>query len=252
LSTATAPTPRKKAKTTTSRSLQIAPKPFAAPKGYEAVVVEASDYASEMSSLFDNLTDKQIWHISAPDAVSINAIKELDIQAALRGESILSQNGVNYNMQPMPASKDVFLLPEGTKSTYVPNGTNITRRFNLRETSGKPKSKEQTPVIFTATKEGADKSIRQQPHGLKMRYYPYGVTAIPEDDVDMADTFQMPEDVESSSPKDRSKTTNGEVEPQEVNSRTPEKKKKKKTKDANAGSSEKKKKKKKTLVDEGI
>ncbi|KIV82929.1 hypothetical protein PV11_04994 [Exophiala sideris] len=199
-------TSRKKAKTV-SQTVQIAAKPYKAPSGYEPVTVTASVYAADSATLFENLTGKQIWHISVPDTVSIDSIKELDIQAVLKGEPIVSKNGVDYNMQPVPPRNETVLLPQGAKSNYKQCATKIERSFHLREMIKKSKSQEETPVIFTATATGKPKVIRKQPEGLKMRYTPYGAPPLQEDaeDVEMDDAFQIPPEVPEPSPKRKPK-----------------------------------------------
>jgi hypothetical protein len=208
-----------------------------------------------MSSLFDDLSGEQLWHISAPDNVSIDAIKDLDIQAALRGESILEQNGVEYHMEPMVSAKDIVLLPQGTKSIYTQNTTRINKSFNLRQMSTRSNAQEQVSLVFTASKGGAKKVSRQQPKGLKMRYYPYGVTAIRQENNDMIeDALRVPDDVGETSRETTSAGTNAaaQVDHMDVDPKTPERKKKKKSKDEASGSTEKKKKKKKRLLDEVV
>ncbi|EXJ73744.1 uncharacterized protein A1O5_03506 [Cladophialophora psammophila CBS 110553] len=241
----------KKAKTATRDKVNIPPKPFKPPKGYEPLTWSASDFASDMN-LFDDLSNKQIWHISVPESVSIDSIKELDIEAVLRGQPILSRNGVDYDMQVLPSRNDVIFLPRGSDAKYKQCTRKIERSFYMREVS-RPQSEGNKPAVFTATQTGAPKQIRKQPEGLKMRYMPYGVSPTQEDrpeDVEMRDTLQVPPDFDdeaSSSPaqsrKGRQKQTNGET----GNEKSPEKK----LRGADTpASSEKKKKKKRRLMDE--
>ncbi|OQV01033.1 hypothetical protein CLAIMM_06450 [Cladophialophora immunda] len=247
----------KRVKTTTRDQVSIPPKPFRPPKGYEPLTWSASDYASDMD-LFDDLSNKQIWHISVPSSVSIDSIKELDIEAVLRGQPILSRNGVDYGMNSLPSKDEVILLPRGSDGKYQQCSAKIERSFHMREldtTKSKSQPKATTPVVFTATQTGAPKQIRKQPEGLKMRYVPYGVSpsqGSQEEDVEMRDTLRIPPDVDdqtSSSPaqsrKARPKQTNGE----RGNEKSPEKK----LRGADTpASSEKKKKKKRRLVDEQV
>ncbi|KAI1621211.1 DNA-directed RNA polymerase I subunit RPA34.5-domain-containing protein [Exophiala viscosa] len=240
---------RKKAKTN-SQTVQIAAKPYKAPSGYEPLTMTASDYAADTATLFDNLTGKQIWHISVPDTVTIDSIKELDIQAVLKGEPIVSKNGVDYNMQPVPPRNETVLLPQGTKSTYKQCPTKIERSFHLREMIKKSKSQEEAPVVFTATATGKPKVVRKQPEGLKMRYTPYGATPIQEDaeDVEMDDVFHVPSEVLEPSPKKKSKKSKETIQ-DSSSGRTPEPT----TLVPDSQTSiEKKKKKKRRLVDANV
>lgn len=241
---------RKKAKTITS-TVQISAKPYKAPSGYEPLTLTASDYAADVATLFDDLTGKQIWHITVPDTISIESIKELDIQGALKGEAILSKNGVDYNMQSIPPRNEGVLLPQGTKSTYEQCPTKIQRSFHLREMIKKSQPQEKTSIVFTATATGKAKVIRKQPEGLKMRYIPYGATPLEEDaeDVDMDDAFQVPPEVPEPSPKKKSKKSK-ETNQDPTGGTSPETKKKAAA-DGQA-SIEKKKKKKRKLVDADV
>lgn len=254
---------RKKSKSrpTTTSTVQIAPKPFKAPHGYEPVILSASDFASDSASLFENLQGKQIWHISAPDSVSIETIKKLDIQAALQGQPILTRDGVDYNMYPTLASNDVLLLPGGKDSIYEQSEMTIARSFHLRQMTSKPTQKtkddEETPLIFTATAEGKAPTPRKKLETFKMRYTPFGVPPAPlvaddEDDGDVemsteSATFKVPDEIvgERSSGK---QSTNEEAEsPMQHGEKRG---KKSRDKDRGTGSHEKKRKKDRRIVDE--
>lgn len=206
LSTQTRLPARKKAKNTTSTA-QIAPKPFKAPSGYEPLTLSASDYASDVEALFGNTAGKQVWHISAPAMVSIESIKAIDIQAIARGEPVFSKNGVNYTMLPNTADNEAILLPEGTRSGYRHRAIKIERSLDLRESSKRSGPDDKTPLVFTATEPGQAKAIRKQPQGLKMRYVPFGVTALNKGpgDTEMTDAFQVPADVIEETPRKTSK-----------------------------------------------
>jgi hypothetical protein len=253
-----------KATPTATSTVQIASKSFKAPHGYEPLILSASDFASDSASLFENLQGKQIWHISAPDTVSIDAIKELDIQAALQGQPILTKDGVDYNMHPALVSSDVLLLPQGTNSTYEQSELKISRSFHLRQMGSKGKHQtkdhEETPLIFTATEEGQGRIPRKQPGGLKMRYTPFGAPPAPrnhdddedeDEDVEMSTetaTFQVPDEIvgERSSGKQAANEEAGAMQ------RGEKRVKKSKEKDRVSGSNEKKQKKKRMIVDEDV
>ncbi|KAL2441885.1 hypothetical protein ABEF95_016793 [Exophiala dermatitidis] len=252
--------PKKKPKTApTSAAVQIAPKAFKPPQGYEPVAVSASDYASEVGTLFDDLSSKQIWHISIPDSVSIDSIRELDIKAATAGEPVLSKDGVNYNLKSMESKDEVVFLPQGKTMRYQQHAKRVEQSFVLQEMSDAQKSKKDASSIFTATDTGKPKPVRQQPDGLKMRYVPYGAPALPEspeiedEDIEMKDTLDLPAELEPTSSQSTTKKSKHSSQ-DAVNGKTPEKKKKKKdVQDANEQASpEKKKKKRRHLVDENV
>lgn len=151
---------------------------------------------------FDNLDGKQVWHISAPASVDLTLIKDLDIGAALRGESILTASGIDYGMQPSSDQAEVLLLPSGNPVSYNQK-TTVNQAFRLRQVTNdstnspsNPPSESSTTegLHFTAQVPGKKKQPRQQPSSLKYRYAPLGVDkAIPEttDDVQLAESILL-------------------------------------------------------------
>ncbi|EXJ88845.1 hypothetical protein A1O3_01909 [Capronia epimyces CBS 606.96] len=249
--------PKKKSKTTTSSAVHvhIAPKPFKAPPGYGPVIVSASDYTSEMGTLFDDLSAKQIWHISVPDSVSIESIKELDIEAAMKGEPIVSRDGIDYSMHAVESQNQVVLLPNGAKMSYRQSAKRVEHSYLLQETTTIPKSKTEASLVFAATKSGESKPIRKQPEGLKMRYVPYGAPAIQEAaedaDVEMRDSLDIPPELEPKPTTMSPQTTSKKTKKKPKQGQADEKSPKKKLREADGPvSHEKKKKKKRRLVDE--
>ena len=167
--------------------VRIASKPFKPPMGFGSIVYDASDYASETAQIFGDLSNKQVWHISAPASLNISSIKHFDIAAALKGSPIVTDNGVSYSLQPTTSSADTLLLPEDADGTYRPSNTRISRGFQLKPVdeqgynmSNAPSSEHSDTGMaeslrFTAQVPGQPKPPRQQPAGLKTRYVPYGV-----------------------------------------------------------------------------
>jgi hypothetical protein len=253
---------RKKSKSTataTTSTVQIAPRAFKAPQGYEPVILSASDFASEGASLFENLQGKQVWHISAPDSVPLDVIKELDIQAALQGKAILAKDGINYNMHPTHLSNDVLLLPGGKHSTYEQSEQRIAKSFHLRQMNSTPTHKTQddieTALIFTAMEEGKARKPREQPGGLKMRYTPFGAPSAPQnatgqdgEDVEMTTeptAFKVPDEIVGERSSGKQSTNEAAETP-----RGEKRGKKDRDQDRDTGSNIKKKKKNRRLVDE--
>ncbi len=148
---------------------------------------DASDYTSDAAGIFVELGHKQVWHISAPASVNLSSIQELDISAALRGDPIVTQNGMRYGLQSTTSPTDNLLLPQDSNAAYRPSKTRISRGFQLKaidqegrnasnkstlDDSSTPSTEER---VFTAQARGLSKPPRQQPAGLKTRYVPYGV-----------------------------------------------------------------------------
>lgn len=246
---------RKKTKPNSVSKIRIAPTPFKAPQGYEPFALSASDYASQSTSLFENLSGKQIWHISAPASLSLQSITELDIQAALQGRCILSKTGTDYNMHPTPSQHEIILLPAGQDSTYEQTEVAITRSFDLREMSTMPLAKARdneqgstASIVFTATREGSQGQPRKQPEGLRQRYVPFGArdAHLGQAVGKSSATFQMPDDIVGEQSGDKATTLN----PKKVQidgGETSKKQRKDKARE-----SPEKKKKRRRIVDEDV
>lgn len=224
-------TPRKKIKSNNVETTRIATKPYKPPVGFEPMMLSASDYASDLAFLSEDLSGKQVWHISVPDSISIESIHELDIQAAMKGEPILSCDSVAYSMHATPSRGNMILLPQGTDGQYKPSRATIERNFHLQQIPKKTTlSGEQAGPIFTAKEAGKPKVVREQPEGLKMRYVPFGAPSIkkPTQDEEMKDVFQTPAPVEEMAEKPASRTTGRISVANSLASPEKEKKKKKK------------------------
>ena len=169
----------KKAKPTPPNA--IAPRAFKAPKGFERTTLSASDYAdSSTVFLTENLTKKQVWHITAPASLNISKIKPFDIQDVRSGKPIFSKNGVDYGFLTGLHKTEKLLLPSGDSVQYTQSVTPISGTYHLRE-MGRSQTKnvadgdnENSEMPFAARSPVASKSPREQPVGLRMRYQPYG------------------------------------------------------------------------------
>ena len=166
---------------------RIPSKSFKPPLGFQPHELDASDFAFDAAKIFLDLSNKQVWHISAPASVNIGTIKRFDISAALKGNPITTQNGVSYSLQPTATSNGRLLLPDGDKGAYFPSETTISRGFQLKaiekevaQANSASSQDDANPditnnLIFTAQSSGQPKPPRQQPTGLETRYVPYGV-----------------------------------------------------------------------------
>lgn len=180
-------------------NFRIPAQPFKAPTGFQPLSTGTSSLDLQG---FDNLDGKQVWHISAPASVDLTMIKDLDIGAALRGESILTASGIDYGMQPASDQAEILLLASGNPVSYKQK-TTVNRAFRLRQvandsTNPVSNSPSETAVTdglhFTAQVPGKKKQPRQQPSSLKYRHAPLGVDkAVPKitDDVHLAESILL-------------------------------------------------------------
>ncbi|KAJ9611556.1 hypothetical protein H2200_004740 [Cladophialophora chaetospira] len=165
----------------------IPPKSFKAPKDFEPVALPASGNG------FDDSPNTLIWIISAPSDVPIDSIKELNVEAVMRGEAVLTHNGIAYGMQPASHGPETSVIDRTSTGKYQQVEKKVERSFIMREISTHVKipSAADIPVAFTATQVGKPREPRKQPEGLKPRYSPFGAVSLPaaepDTDVDMAD-----------------------------------------------------------------
>ncbi|RMZ89774.1 hypothetical protein DV736_g2983, partial [Chaetothyriales sp. CBS 134916] len=166
----------KQQKNSAEASTKISSKSFVPPKGFSSLVLRASDLVAESTEMFSALDAKQVWHICAPASVDVASIKELDLEAALRGDAILSDNGVSYSMQETLSDNSSLMLLRGTSGIYQPSTAKVARSFRLavKAGSGTKASSAQDEPTFVAQSTGQKKAARQQPEGLGMRYQPFG------------------------------------------------------------------------------
>jgi hypothetical protein len=132
--------------------------------------------------LINDLTGKQIWHISAPANVSLESLKTFPIQAALNEKPILNSDGKSYCFTKGLSTATFLLAPNETQDEYVPSKTAISRTFHLREMVNPPvksrgtEANHSTPIYFEFQPDDKlpQRTKRMQPEGLRMRYKPFG------------------------------------------------------------------------------
>jgi hypothetical protein len=71
------------------------------------------------------LEGKQIWHITAPAAISLSALKQMAMDKALNGETILTQKDIDYGFSIADKSGNnvphvLIPQPNGYKSGQSP------------------------------------------------------------------------------------------------------------------------------------
>lgn len=197
--------PRKKAKPTPPTA--IAPKAFKPPNGFEKARFSPSDYASDSTAfLAQDLTSKQVWHITAPASVSIKDINPFSISDVQSGKPVFSKNGIDYGFLTGLHKTERLLLADGENVEYAPTKVPISGTYHLRELgrskarSATDADKEKNSISFTALSTVPSKNPREQPAGMKMRYHPYGSTpASKEGGVSTPlPTFRMPAELPES------------------------------------------------------
>lgn len=65
--------------------------------------------------MFENLQGKQIWHITAPAGVSLSQLKDIAMDKALAGQSILNYKDTDYGFSTAEKTE------EGACEVLVPH-----------------------------------------------------------------------------------------------------------------------------------
>lgn len=129
-----------------------------------------------------SLGGKQIWYITAPSSIPVDMIKEVSLESVAKGEAALNYKGTDYgfvvNGEGSQTRKK--LLTAGAGSSYQVAPMEIAQTLQLQQLVNLPSlqlTQSQTSVSSqgsTTASTPAQKPIRQQPKGLKMRFGPLG------------------------------------------------------------------------------
>ncbi|KAH0566379.1 hypothetical protein GP486_000237 [Trichoglossum hirsutum] len=154
------------------------------PHGFQPLSTDPS--SSRASQLLDpaNLAGKQIWHITVPASVPVDALKEVSVERVMNGEAVFSHGGSDYGFvtvnEPAAGPSQTILLVPGKKG-YRPAAVGFAQTLHLRQVVKLP-----TLINTVASTEAASqassalaparRTAREQPKGLKMRFMPIGVS----------------------------------------------------------------------------
>lgn len=197
---------------------------FEPPPGFDSasIVVHPS---SQVMDIFSptNLAGKEIWHIAAPSSIPISTIKELSQQ------KILSYEGSNYGLIPASSTIEALLLPSAEANQYKSHNAATIQGFHLQQILSLPYhaiSPAKSSSQNVPTPQAHKRPPREQPKGLKMRYHPFGVVDISEnEDVPKAPQFRVPGAVEDTPRKKRKRlSTDQGVQSPTVSSKSKSKK----------------------------
>lgn len=162
-------------------------KDYTPPDCFLAVKSTSKSTNTELDKLFSpaNLAGKQIWHITLASGIPITSLKEVDLNQAQSGTTIIKHNGVEYGLR-VESSEDTgkegsrILVPVDGGVGYNPASVTVNTTLHVQQ-STHPATAYSIPNDKTAGTQGAPKStiprakaVRQQPKGLRMRYWPAG------------------------------------------------------------------------------
>ena len=170
---------------------------FEPPPGFEpaSIFVHPSSQAMDMFSP-TNLAGKELWHITAPSSVPISSIKEVSQRSILSRSSILSYKGSDYGLMPNSSTDEALLLPSAEDNDYKSHNAATIKSFHLQQIVSLPyhalspgKSSNQN----APTPQAYKRAPHEQPEGLKMRYHPFGVVDISDDEQSSKNAPQLPQ-----------------------------------------------------------
>ncbi|KAH7401535.1 DNA-directed RNA polymerase I subunit RPA34.5-domain-containing protein [Pyrenochaeta sp. MPI-SDFR-AT-0127] len=154
--------------------------PYVPPRNFNPVPINART-TSKAGGLFDSLKGKQIWHMTAPNGVSLKDLKELTMDKALNGAVVLSHKGADYRFSQADKSED------GTREVLAPQAdgykivsARISQTLHLRAIAHLPsldsKQADQRRSLAAAASitRSTIRAPRPQVKGLKMRFIPTG------------------------------------------------------------------------------
>lgn len=169
---------------------------FKPPPGFEpaSIIVHPSSKAMDMFSP-TSLAGKEIWHLTTPSSVPISSIKEVSQQGIISRSAVLCYEGSDYGLIRDPSADEALLLPSAEDNAYKSHNPATIQSFHLQQIVSLPhhalspvKPSNQSAPIPQAYK----RAPREQPEGLKMRYHPFGVVDISDDDLPSEDVPKVP------------------------------------------------------------
>ncbi|KAF2501260.1 hypothetical protein BU16DRAFT_555754 [Lophium mytilinum] len=161
-----------------SHTVQLqAARPFEPPQGFNAVSARpaASSNVMELFNQGSASEKKQIWHITVPEGVSIESLKEVAYNKIANGDAVINHKGAEYGFKTQKKGEEGItkvMLPGPEGYTTVP--TRIARTLNLQQIIQLPKLSLAQANQGSGSKTPSTKAPRPQPKGLRMRFLPSG------------------------------------------------------------------------------
>lgn len=100
-------------------------RPYVPPSDFKAISTERAA-SSANTNMFKNLNGKQIWHITAPEGVSLKDLTHLAMDKARNGEAVLDHKGTHYGFAPVEDVKGREVMIPGANG-YKAGKLTITK-----------------------------------------------------------------------------------------------------------------------------
>lgn len=171
-------------------SSRTVPKNYSPPDGFVAIKGLGNSTDTDLDKIFSpaNLAGKQIWHITLPSGIPITSLEEVDLEQAKSGTTIITHNDTEFGLR-VESSEDAgkdglrLLVPINGGVGYQAAAVLFNTTLHMQQ-SAHPATKYSIPKDKTNSTQGAGrptipkaKEVRQQPKGLRMRYWPAGFEA---------------------------------------------------------------------------
>ncbi|KAH8880390.1 hypothetical protein GQ53DRAFT_602061, partial [Thozetella sp. PMI_491] len=131
---------------------------------------------------------KQIWYFTAPESVPIEVVQEhvIPLDRAEKGQPILTHNGDDYGVgfDTSTSTSIKVVIPSKDGADYELLQRPIDQTIHLKRMTRFERDGEASVAVTKS--HTAAVTARAQPHGLKARFLPIGVTASTDRDGDTA------------------------------------------------------------------
>ena len=175
----------------------IPAKLFRPPDGFNELPPDTLDSIAEgFEAVSEDLTGKQVWHITAPASIPLNAIEYFDVDAVRSGRPILTYDSRQYGLAFGAEDSQQLLLPGKVGgSSYKRSRVRISKSYHLREI---PNHSQPTPSkatrstednVFFAKEQPLARPPPEQPKMLRMRYKPFGTDDSPSTSTSIGENF---------------------------------------------------------------
>ena len=170
---------------------------FKPPPGFvpASISVHPSSQAMNMFSP-TNLAGKEIWHITTPSSVPISSIKEVSQQSIISRSSVLTYNGSEYGLIPDLGTEEALLLPSAEDNNYKSHSVATIRSLHLEQIVSLPHhvlSPAKSTTLSAPIPQAYKREPCAQPEGLKMRYHPFGIIDISDEELSSKDVPKIPQ-----------------------------------------------------------
>ncbi|KAK7193194.1 hypothetical protein DPSP01_008201 [Paraphaeosphaeria sporulosa] len=154
-------------------------RPFVPPEDFKAASTERAA-SSAITNIFKNLDGKQIWHITAPEGVSLKDLRQLAMDKVQKGEAVLDHKGTSYGLAPAEVGvggREV-MIPVANGYRAIP--TQVSQSYHIQQVINLPKLTSRQADVNTGGEAAASitastiRAVKPQVKGLKMRFFPSG------------------------------------------------------------------------------